>query len=398
MNEADLSGNATNIIYDVEVTANPMVTVKVILDELTGDEIKGKGSGTLNIRSGTAEPLSLRGRFDIEEGNYLFTFQSFFKKPFEIRKGSHNYIEWNGDPYDANIKFEAVYNANNVSFAPLASSLNLTSNISNTRGDVYVVATLTDKLFKPQINFALDFPSNSVARTDPELTLLVQQMQKNLNEINRQVTYLIVFNSFAPSELSGDLAGANLGVSTISGMLLGVLSDQLNKLFGNLLKSDKYNINFNTSFYNRNLDEASKTALNLSSNVNFSIGRSFFNNRFIISTGVGFDAPLSQTGQTNIQQNILLLPDVTLEWLINEKGTIRATFFYRENADYMTTSSNASTTRARRTGASISYRKDVDRVWDIFKDLFKKKNKPSPDPPPPANVVKPDAAIKSEEE
>ncbi|HPH32397.1 MAG TPA: hypothetical protein PLB49_11120 [Chitinophagaceae bacterium] len=399
MNESDMGNNATNIIYDVEVTANPMVTVKVILDELTGDEIKGKGSGTLKIRSGTTEPLSLRGRFDIEEGNYLFTFQSFFKKPFEIRKGSENYIEWNGDPYDANIKFEAMYVADNVSFAPLASSLNLTSNISNTRGDVYVLATLTDKLFKPQINFALDFPSNSVARTDPELTLLVQQMQKNLNEINRQVTYLIVFNSFAPSELSGDVAGANLGVSTISGMLLGVLSDQLNKLFGNLLKSDKYNINFNTSFYNRNLIDASKTALNLSSNVNFSIGRSFFNNRFIISTGVGFDAPLSQTGQTNIQQNILLLPDVTLEWLINEKGTIRATFFYRENADYMTTSSNASTTRARRTGASISYRRDVDRIWDIFKGLFKKKNKPAPDPPPPVSETKPDAAvIKSDEE
>ena len=399
MNESDMGNNATNIIYDVEVTANPMVTVKVILDELTGDEIKGKGSGTLKIRSGTAEPLSLRGRFDIEEGNYLFTFQSFFKKPFEIRKGSENYIEWNGDPYDANIKFEAMYVADNVSFAPLASSLNLTSNISNTRGDVYVLATLTDKLFKPQINFTLDFPSNSVARTDPELTLLVQQMQKNLNEINRQVTYLIVFNSFAPSELSGDVTGANLGVSTISGMLLGVLSDQLNKLFGNLLKSDKYNINFNTSFYNRNLDAASKTALNLSSNVNFSIGRSFFNNRFIISTGVGFDAPLSQTGQTNIQQNILLLPDVTLEWLINEKGTIRATFFYRENADYMTTTSNASTTRARRTGASISYRKDVDRIGDIFKGLLKKKNKPAPaPPPPPATEVKPAAILKSEEE
>jgi hypothetical protein len=396
MNEEDIKRSATNVIYDVEVTANPMVTVKVILDELTGDEIKGKGSGTLNIRSGTTEPLSLRGRFDIDEGNYLFTFQSFFKKPFEIKKGSQNYIEWTGDPYDANIKFEAVYVASNVSFSPLASSLSLSSNISNNRGDVYVLATLTDKLFKPQINFSLDFPANSVARTDPELTLLVQQMQKNLNEINRQVTYLIVFNSFAPSELSGDITGANLGVSTISGMLLGVLSDQLNKLFGNLLKSDKYNINFNTSFYNRNLVDASKTALNLSSNVNFSIGRSFFNNRFIISTGVGFDAPLSQSGQTNIQQNILLLPDVTLEWLINDKGTIRATFFYRENADNLTTASTASTTRARRTGASISYRKDVDRIGDIFKGLFKKKKKPVPVPPEAAQ--KPDAVLKSEED
>lgn len=393
MNEKDVNRNATNIIYDVEVTANPMVTVKVELDELTGDKIQGKGSGTLKIRSGTTEPLTLRGRFDIEEGDYLFTFQSFFKKPFEIKKGSQNYIEWNGDPYDANIKFEAVYKAQNVSFSPLASSLNLSSGVSGRRGDVYVVATLTDKLFKPKIDFALEFPPNSVASTDPELALLVQQMQKNLNEINRQVTYLIVFNSFAPSELAGDVNGANLNASTISGMLLGVLSDQLNKLFSNLLKSDKYNINFNTSFYTRNLDEASKNALNLGSNVNFSIGRSFFNNRFIISTGVGFDAPINQSGQQNLQQNILLLPDVTMEWLINEKGTIRASFFYRENADYLTTTSNVSTTRARRAGSSISLRKDVDRFWDLFKSRNKRKTVP-----PAAETSAPPAALPDKKE
>jgi len=385
MTDEDFKSNETSIIYDVEVTANPMVTVKVVLDELTGDEIKGKGSGTLNIRSGTTEPLSLRGRFDIEEGNYLFTFQSFFKKPFEIRKGVQNYIEWNGDPYNANIKFEATYRAEKVSFAPLASSLNLTSGISNARGDVYVVATLTGKLFTPDINFALDFPSTSVATTDPELALLVQQMQKNTNELNRQVTYLIVFNSFAPSELAGDVSGGGgLGVSTISGILLGVLSDQINKLFGNLLKSDKYKINLNTSIYNRNLVDASKTALNLSSNVNLSIGRSFFNNRFIISTGVGFDAPLSQGSQSNIQQNIQLLPDVTLEWLINPSGTIKATFFYRTNTDYLTSSSNAST--ARRTGASISYKKDFDKL----SDLFRRKKK--------VQVVPAETELKKEEE
>lgn len=366
MTEEDIKVNETSIVYDVEVTANPMVTVKVVLDELTGDEIKGKGSGTLNIRSGTAEPLTLRGRFDIEEGSYLFTFQSFFKKPFEIRKGSVNYIEWNGNPYDANIKFEAVYKAEKVSFAPLANSLNLTSGIGNARGDVYVVASLTDKLFKPAINFALDFPGNSVAANDPELALIVQQMQKNPNEINRQVTYLIVFNSFAPSELAGDISGNGLGVGTISGMLLSVLSDQINKLLGNLLKSDKYNINLNTSIYNRNLVDESKTALNLGSNVNFSIGRSFFNNRFIISTGVGFDAPLSQS-QSSLQQNIQLLPDVTMEWLINQSGTIRASFFYRENTDYLTTSSTTSTARARRAGGSISFKKDFDRLGDLFR-------------------------------
>lgn len=368
------SKQSTNILFDLELTANPLLQVKVVLDELSGDEIKGKGSGTLNIRTGTTEPLSLRGRLGIEEGNYLFTFQSFFKKPFEIKKGANNYIEWNGDPYDANIKFEAVYKSERVSFAPLASALNLTADISNARSDVFVMARLTDKLFKPTIAFSLDFPANSIANSNPELTLLLRQLQSNSNELNRQVTYLIVFNSFAPNELGGALSGAGVNVSTISGILLSVLSDQINKLFSNLLRSDKYRINLNTSLYNRNVLASSSTALNLGSNVNFSIGRSFFDNRFIISTGLGMDAPLGQGTQSSVQQSILLLPDVTMEWLINPTGTIRASFFYRTNADFLTASTSASVVRSRRAGASLSYKREYDKLSDIFGGKKTKKN------------------------
>lgn len=378
MTDSDFTKNATNIVYDVDITANPMVTVKVILDELTGDEIKGKGSGTLNIRSGTTEPLTLRGRFDIEEGNYLFTFQSFFKKPFELRKDAENYIEWNGDPLDANIKFEALYKAERVSFAPLARLKQISSGASNARGDVYVVAKLSEKLFTPKIEFSLDFPNTSVAVTDPELALIVQQLQKNTTEITKQATYLIVFNSFAPSDnslLGNDVSGQGLVLNTVSGIFLNVLSEELNKILGGLLKNDKYNISLNTTIYNRNIiDQNNSTALNLGSNVNFSIGRSFFNNRFIISTGVGLDAPLQQ--QASIQQSIQLLPDVTLEWLINQSGSIRAAFFYRENADYLTTSGGLG--KARRYGGSLNYRKDFDKLSDIFK----KKKKPLTPPPP----------------
>ena len=369
----DYRRSGDNILFDLELTANPLVQVKVVLDELTGDEIKGKGSGTLKIRSGTTEPLTLRGRLGIEEGSYLFTFQSFFKKPFEIRKGATNYIEWNGDPYDADIKFEAVYKSERVSFAPLASTLNLTADVSNARSDVYVIAKLTDKLFKPSINFSLDFPPNSIATVNPELTLLIRQLQNNVNELNRQVTYLIVFNSFAPNELGGSLSGAGVNVSTISGILLSVLSDQINKLFSNLLRSDKYRINLNTSLYNRNLLASSSTALNLSSNVNFSIGRSFFDNRFIISTGLGMDAPLGQGTQSSVQQSILLLPDVTMEWLINPSGTIRASFFYRTNADFLTASTSASVVRSRRAGASLSYKREYDKLSDFFGGAKKKR-------------------------
>jgi hypothetical protein len=194
MSEIGFNNNISNIIYDVDVTANPRLNVKVVLDELTGDEIKGKGTGTLKIRSGTSEPLSLRGRFDIDEGNYLFTFQSFFKKPFVLKKGEDNFIEWNGDPYDARINISATYTANNVSYAPLTNHWsNIDQKISNARSDVYVVAKLTDKLFSPHINFSLEFPPSSIANDDPALAFSLQQLQKNVTEMNKQATYLVVF-------------------------------------------------------------------------------------------------------------------------------------------------------------------------------------------------------------
>jgi hypothetical protein len=162
-------GSTTNITYEVNLTANPMVTVEVVLDELTGDVIRGKGEGNIRLKAGTSEPLSIRGRYDIDEGSYLFTFQSFFKKPFELRKGAVNYIEWTGDPYAATINFNAVYEAKQVSFAPLASSLSTNNQYARYRGDVRVLAQLSGELFRPNFNFKLEFPENSIANSDPTL-------------------------------------------------------------------------------------------------------------------------------------------------------------------------------------------------------------------------------------
>ncbi|HYC40927.1 MAG TPA: translocation/assembly module TamB domain-containing protein [Chitinophagaceae bacterium] len=361
--EADRDpGNETSILYDVDVTANNRVAVRFVIDELTGDEIKGRGSGSLNITSGTTEPLSIRGRYDIEEGNYLFTFQSFFKKPFELKKGLgyNNYIEWNGDPNKARIHFDAVYTAERISFLPLGSFASIDR---SARSDVYVIASLRDELFKPTISFALDFPPASPALVDPELALVVQQMQKQPGEMTKQVAYLIVFNSFAPyGETSARTSDFGLD-NSISGILLDVISDQLNRILNNLFKNDKFRINVNTAIYNRNLIDPNGTSFNLGSNVNISVGRAFFNDRFIITIGGGFDAPLQQS---SVADAVKLLPDVTMEWLINQSGSLRVTFFYRENTDYLTTTTTGSG-RAKRYGSSLTFRKDGDSLWDLFR-------------------------------
>ena len=389
MNAADFKFNSTNITYDVDVTATPLVTVSVILDELTGDIIKGRGSGTLAIRSGTSEPLSLRGRFDINEGDYNFTFQSFFKKPFVLKKEASNYIEWTGDPYDATVNLTAVYTASNVSFGPLATSLvGNVQGVSNARGDVYVVANLTEKLFKPKIDFKLEFPSASIVNSDPALAFSLQQLQKSENEVTKQATYLVVLGVFAPIESAGFSFG-EVATNSLSGIFFNVINEQVKKIISGIFKTDKFKFNFSSSLYSRNVI-GSNSGLTLGSNVNASIGRSFFNNRVIL-TASGSIEGLLQTGV--IEQQRTFLPDITIDILINPSGTFRAILFYRENTDYLTTTANSK--NQKKTGVGLSYRKDFNHIGDIFRR--KRKKQPPPTDDTKSEAIEPNQAVIKEE-
>ncbi len=365
------AGASTNLNYEVHIAANPMVNVSVILDELTGDAIRGRGTGNLQLTSGTSAPLSLQGRYNIDEGDYIFTFQSFLGKSFILKKGGNNFIEWNGDPYEAVVHLDAVYTAKQVSFAPLASLFNGTtgsrSGYSGVRDDVNVVATLNGNLFHPNFDFKLEFPSNNVIYSSPDFTFALQQIEKNQNELNKQVTYLIVFNSFAPFENDRGGGVNTLGeftYNTISGLLFGKVNEQLNKILSKILLNNKATLNFTGSLYNRVLvDPNSRNVFRLpnQSNVNLSLGLPLFNERAHITVGATVDVPL----ETGYQQTIRLFPDVTLELLINKTGSVRATFFYRQNVDFLTGNTPGSIV-PRRYGASIGYGKEFDTLKELF--------------------------------
>lgn len=391
----------TKITYDIDITADPHTTVEVVLDEETGDMVKGRGRGSLNIHSGTTEPLTINGGYELDEGNYLFTFQSFFKRPFELRKGGNNFIKWNGDPLKAQINFDAIYTAERVSFAPLASSL-VDSKVQTTREDVNVNVIMSGELFAPKFNFKLEFPASSIAISDPVLAFNIQQIQNNPNEIQKQVTYLIVFNSFAPIENSANATAATsstisntfneLAYSTISSLFFNELNKQFSNMLAKIFKDDKLRVNVTGAVYNRNLvQQSNPNSFNINTaNVNITVSRALFNNRFVITAGSTLDVPL----QTSLQQKFQFLPDVTAEWLINPAGTIRATFFYKENLDFFTNATNT-TTRNRRTGASIGYRKEFDHIGDLFRSKKKirkqeeeQKQKNQTTETPPADLPK----------
>ena len=362
----ELSGTSNNINYVVNLTATPLVNVEVIMDELTGDVIKGRGNGTLIIESGTNQPLNIRGRYDIEEGSYLFTFQSFFKKPFILKKGANNYISWSGDPYAAQINFEAVYDAKNVQFTPLVNSLSLNdARLQNYRGEVYVVTQLKGDLFHPNFTFHIDFPENSPAISNPSFTYGIQQIEQNTNEINKQVTYLIVFNSFAPYVGQQDNTVNEFAYNTISGLLFGQVNNFLNQKLAKLLPG--WSFNFSGSVYNKNLIDPNARGFKINqAEANVSISSPLLSQRIQI-TGT---ANVPVQWQSDVNKRFIIYPDISIDLLINKTGSVRATIFYSETPD-ITASAQSDVIRNQRAGVKLSYRKE----FDSFADFFKKRKK-----------------------
>jgi len=177
-----------------------------------------------------------------------------------------------------------------------------------------------------------------------------------------------VFNSFAPYEnLSGTNPFSELTYNTISGLLFGKVNEQLNRILSKILPSNA-TFSFTGSLYNRDpLSSTSKGIFGLpnQSNINASLALPLFNERAHITLGGTFDVPLQE--QAGYQTTLRLLPDVSLELMLNKTGSIRATFFYKQSVDFLTgTPSTGTGLVPRRYGTSISYGREFDNLRELF--------------------------------
>jgi hypothetical protein len=373
MKEVTANESSTDIAVDLDLTANPLAKVHVILDQVTGDIIKANGYGRLKIHAGTSDPLTINGRYEISKGSYDFNFQSFIKKPFILKEDAGNFIEWNGDPFNARLNIEALYVAENVRLNDLVSNQNIGGVVQGYKGDVYVVASITDNLQKPNIKFRLDFPAHSEVKNNETFIQFLNKIQQDDNEMLKQVTYLIVFGSFAPYGEGRNIATnvTTLGVNTIS----EVISKQVNSLVSNLLyritgdRSLQFDVS--TSVYNSSsLFSGNVIATNNidRQQVNFKLGKSLFNNKVIVTFGGDLDFRMGSNSVSSTKLgNVQWLPDLTVEIILSKDKKVRAIVFSRNDLDISTTAVG----RRNRQGASISYRSDFD---NLFAPKGEKKN------------------------
>jgi len=378
---------SSNLLVSLDMFANNFANVYVIIDPLSGDIIKANGHGSLALEVGTNQDLTLKGRYEIDRGNYNFTFQSFIHKPFILKEGVGNYIQWSGNPYDANIGITATYKADNVRFSDLglsaASGVVISSeNVKRYSGPIIVTATLSNKLMSPRIDFQIELPQNSSLRNDPEALALLQKIQGDVNELNKQVSCLVVLNTFVPlssSTSAFDAPGAVTGVvfNSISGIVSNYFSRWGYNLLRRIFKDPTLRVNFNTSFYNgtaiADIDQSRLTPDR--TNLNLSVAKSFMQEKLTLTLGSAFDIGM---GAAQVQAaSFQFLPDITAEYKITPDGRVVLSFFYRDSYNYLSGNHTQNSS-----GASISYRRDFDRIDELFKKKKKTPRIPKKDKKP----------------
>lgn len=336
-------GKVNTGLKDVEINLTAYVSeesdVELIFDERVGDIMQGRGTGNLNMVINTDGDFKMYGNYEITEGNYLFTAQNVFNKKFEVKQGGR--ITWSGDPYEAELNLEAIY--------PLYADIREVINEENAvRVPVHVLMKMQGSLLEPNIALEIELPSMSNDDI-PQVASYLKTITYDEQELNKQVFSLMVFNRFAPTGgfINGQDAAA-LGVTT---SVSEMLSNQLNYWLSQAV-DDKLSLNLGTTNFK---------------DVNLLVSYKLFNDRVIIERDGNLVSQDSNLTIGNLSVIIKLLPRANNNLgTLNKGNELVLEVFNREGIDselYNNTS---------QTGLGIFYKKDFDKLGNIFKSKKKR--------------------------
>lgn len=338
--DIDLSRIQMDFNFDI----TPDAYCEIQLDRQTGDIIKAYGQGLIAMKVDTRGDFSMTGNYEIQKGDYTFTFQNIINKRFLIRPNSR--ITWTGDPYGALLDVTAAY-TQYTSLAPLLINQKTTADQTR-RYPVDLVIKLTGDLGTPTINYNLDikdYPATSDFRQ--AVTAFASRIQSNDQELTRQVSSVLLFNQLL-SEGSSlfDQGQVNSGVANSVSELI---SNQISRLASNLNENLDVGVSFGGFTSGTQTD-------NLLNNLQLRFSYRLLNDRLRISRDGGFTYGQSQYNAAS------LLGEWTLEYFLTPDGRLRAKV-YNRNQQSILSQYNLTSTITTGGGISLLYTRSFNHIF-----------------------------------
>ncbi|WP_373058358.1 translocation/assembly module TamB domain-containing protein [Zunongwangia sp. H14] len=313
----------SGVNVDALINVNEDAIFSIIISPETGDEFQVQGEGELNMNISPNGRTTLTGRYEMSDGFYEMSLYNLVTRRFEIVEGST--VTWYGDPYNAGLDIRARYNVETSASALMASQI---SGIDATQKQRYkqelpfmVYLNVEGELTQPRLSFGLDMPEEEQGAVGGQVYGRIQQLNKQEQELNKQVFSLLVLNRFYPDAGS---AGTSGGVATIARDNLNqALSDQLNMFSDKLLGDTGLELDFGLDSYTDYQGNAPQQRTEL----DIAAQKRFLDDRLIVRVGseVDIEGASSDPRDTNP-----LIGNVSLQYLLTEDGQFRLKGF-RQN-------------------------------------------------------------------
>lgn len=299
---------------DFKVDANVTMEIKknldlgVTLSRATGDNCKIKGEGNLRVEYGSeqTEP-KLYGTYTIDEGSLKMKINKLPLKPFSIEKGSN--ISVSGPLSTLRFDIKSLYTTR-ADLATLDESFADDPSLSNTRVPAAAVLTIGGTMTKFNLGYDITLPNSS-----EDLNERVRNIV-NSDELKiREFAYLIALNSFY--SISGN--SASVSSTMISSLASTSISSGMNTLLGDVLGSN----------WTVGADITSTESDMSDMEMSFTISRSFFNNRVILSTDLGYQNQTNASGTSTEFTN-----NFDVEYKLTPSGMFRLKGYRHDNDEF----------------------------------------------------------------
>jgi len=293
---------------DVTATVNISKAAKftVVIDQRNGDVVHFQGEAHLNGGIDPSGKTNLTGTYVVESGSYNLSYATV-RRTFNFRKGST--ITWTGDPTSANIDLSATYVANVPPIDLVQQQLG--GDYTSQNATQYkqklpfnVNLNLKNQLMQPDISFDIVLP-DSTYTVSPDVVSTVDdrlaQVRQDPNEMNKQVLGVLVLGHFiGDNPLQSQ--GGNTGISgALRNSVSSLLSDQLNKMAGNLIGGVQLSFGLTSGADYSTGVQQNRTDLNVG------LSKQFLNDRVTVTVGNNFNLEgQNQPGQktTDIAGNL----------------------------------------------------------------------------------------------
>lgn len=324
------------IVLNLDITKDALG--EIVIDQTSGSSLLGRVEGKLIIDIDKLFNIKMFGDMVVDQGLYNFKYGGIVNKPFVVKKGGT--VSWNGNPYKADLNIEAVHS---VKANP---KILLESLPVNRKIDVDLVTKVTGELFESCQDFLIEIP-NASSNVASEL-----DFKLNVNEDikTRQFFSLLVSKTFF-DENNLNSTGAVLS-NTTSELISNAVTDIFNK------GDSKFQLNLGyTAGETSDIEDFS-----IDDQIDIGV-ETEISERILINGKLG--VPVGTTTQSAV------VGEVKVEVLLNKNGTLRSSFFNRQNEIQYSEEEQGYTQ-----GVGLNYQIDFNNLTEMLQKLrLKSQNK-----------------------